>query len=504
MLDFEALEEKIEDKRIYEYLGVHKEEGESGEIYTFRAYNERAERAELTGDFNSWGSTPMKRTGEGIFEVSIESDASIEGTCYKYRFYTDDKCILTPDAYAVYSQWGKGDASIVYFGNYEWVDGEWLTARDSEKNKGSIPINIYELHLGSWRTREGRNYTDGDRYLNYRDIAAQLVGYVSDMGYTHVCLLPVAVEGSPFSPTSKHGRPDDLKFFVDTMHRAGISVILEWESEPDRELCEYWETEFHIDGFLVNCANKLILKDESFSIDTDWRDTVIDYAETDTKYKKYKYATLNRALTEGFERERVLSISHSDISEGKRSLFEKMQGDYEEKFARLRLFYSFMMLHPGKKLTFMGCEFGEKNEWNEKNALDWFLVECEANAGLKRYVRAINHLYLKTPAIWENDFSWRGFEWISPLMPERGVMSFARLDSNGEKAVAAFNFCEEDRELCFDESFETVLNSDREEFGGRGEGSFCNGVLRLPPLSAAILKKKTPFFEKTIDYSSGV
>ncbi len=487
------VEDGIKEKKTYKYLGVHKEEGDRGDIYIFRAYNERSDRAELTGDFNSWGSTPMKNLGDGIFEVQVESDVSIEETCYKYRFYTGDRCVLKPDRYASYAQCGKDDASIIYFGNYEWGDREWLESRGSQS---FFPMNIYELHLGTWRTRDVRSYNN---YLNYRDIAVQLVGYVSDMGYTHICLLPVAEEKSPFSPTSKYGRPDDFKFFIDTMHQGGIGVIIELNSLSDTDVKNCWAREFHVDGFLVNGI--LETEGQKFYFDTSWRDLVMDYAETDVKYKKYKYASLNRAVMEQNEMPRVLSVSHSCVSEGKRSLFEKMQGDYGENFARLALFYSFMMLSPGKKMTFMGCEYGEKNEWNEETALDWFLLECEANSRLKRYVKSINYLYLRVPALWENDL----LEWVEPLKSETDIMSFLRTSSNGEKIIAVFNFNDkETRSLYFEEPMEIILDSDEKIFGGKGSCGFYNKELTMPPLSAAVVSKKIPFFEKAIDYSSDV
>ena len=163
-----------------------------------------------------------------------------------------------------------------------------------------------------------------------------------------------------------------------------------------------------------------------------------------------------------------------------------------------------MMLSPGKKMTFMGCEFGEKNEWNEKRTLDWFLVECEGNSKLKKYVKAINHFYLKSSALWENDFSWRGFKWLAPLETESDIMSFSRISSDGE-LIAVFNFAEnEERTMVLNEPLELIIDSDGEVFFGKGRCRLFDGELHIPPLSAAILAKKIPFFEKALDYSSDV
>ena len=480
-MKLEYSEDEIEKELLYKHLGVHKEESDRGEVYIFRAYNEKAERAELAGDFNLWGRTPMKKVGDGIFEVKIESDASIEETCYKYRFYTDRGMILASDRYASYSQNEKGGASIVYLGSYEWNDSEWMRG---EENK-ELPVNIYELDLGTWCNNEEKGF---GVYPNYRDVAVRLAVYASDMGYTHLCLLPITEEKSPFAPTSRYGRPDDFKFFVDTMHGAKIGVILEG-CEPDTVM--FWKNEFHVDGFMSQ--ESITIGERFFYIDTAWSDQVMDYAETGVKYKKYKYYSLNRALVPNREGHRVISVPCTWVSEGKRSLFEKMQGDVRQSFARMRLFYSFMMLQKGSKMTFMGCEYGEKNEWNKSNVLDWFLSECEANARLKSFTRALNHLYLSSPELWCDE----SFKWISRLSPENDLMAFSR-----GRIVAVFNFGDvAERELVLDSPMDVLLASDDEKFGGEGNSALGGEKLTVSPLSAVILVKKEPFFEKTIDYS---
>lgn len=550
----ESIEQETGKGRTYGRLGVHK--GEAENEYVFRTVKNDAERAELTGDLNLWGGTPMEKTADGVWETRVKSDISLEGTCYKYRFYTGDECILEPDAYARYAQWGDHDASIIYFGEYEWSDGEWMTKRKSKLK--DVPINIYQIHLGSWRVREGRSYKEGDVYLNYRDIACALVEYVSEMGYTHISLLPLTEDkiGNAFAPTSKHGHPDEFKHFVDVMHREGIGVILQWSDlcmGDGKDIDEivsnatYWLDEFHIDGLCIRegaryaaeifeavkreypdaltlCSEqegKLVSPFVDLFLDRGWSDTVMDYARSDPHYKKYKYGKLNRSLTESFGKRNVLPISSDDVSIGKRTLIDKMQGGYEEKFARLRLFYSFMMTHPGKKLTFMGCEIGEEAEWNGRDPIEWFLVDCEANGKLKRFFRAANRLYLDTPALWENDFSWRGFEWITPIEPHVGVLAFKRISGCGEQIISVMNFNgdkKREQTVLWKGGLVPVLllNSDAREFGGKdalmfsdkSDGKQGMGYFYLPPLSAAVLKlekeKKSPFFEKTIDYSRGV
>ena len=492
-------------EKIYEWLGVHK----NGEDYVFRAYYPEAETAEVTGDFNSWGKTLMNKIEDGVWEAVVKSEIPLDETCYKYRFYNRDKCVLMPDPYARYAQCGKNDASIAYFGEYSWQDEKWMRGRQTFSVRKS-PVNIYEMDLGTWRVREGRSHTDIDVYLNYRDIAAELAGYVSDMGYTHISIVSVSENGQGYAPSSKFGRPDDFKFFVDTLHQAGIGVVLELKEKTD---IEFWIAEYHIDGFLTNAQVQIDKfegvffigegKEYDLFINREWSERVMDYAETEPQYKKYKYGGLNMSLSDGFDKNDILAVSFSCVSCGKGSLFEKMQGSYEEKFARLKLFYSYMMFHSGKKMTFMGCEIGERAEWNGKDPIEWFLLDCAANLELKRYVREINKLYLSMPALWESDFSWRGFEWISPLSSDNELMMFLRKSSIGETVIAVLNFSENQyREAFVDKNIEIILSSKSDEV------SLCGGLLQMPPLSAVVLGKtgneNDPFFEKALDYSTDI
>ena len=539
-------EGKITDRKNYEFLGVHKD----GEGYVFRTRQRNAVAVELTGDFNSWGGWQMKNIGGGCWEIRVESDIPLEGNCYKYKIYNEENCELKPDPYARYSQWGSHNASIVYFDGYEWEDGEWMEKR--EKYSFDTPLNIYQIHLGTWKRREGRSYSEGDAYLNYRDVAAVLACYVSDMGYTHVCLIGITEEGKEFgfAPTARYGCPDGLKLLVDTFHRIDIGVIFELgrdkaddSGSPETkdgeffECASFWIREYHVDGlYLVGKTSKMarmkmkqnfpshlfIFEDngnkesEGVISDRRWTEEVLDYASSDPQYKRFKYSRINLSLTDGMERHRILPITYSDISKGQQSLINKMRGSYGEKFDRLRLFYCYMMTHPGKKLTFMGCEFGEDKEWSRDEPLEWFLLEQQANKKLKEFVKSLNLLYKESPELWKNDSTRRGFSWICPLDVQNGILAFKRLDGSDGELIAALNFTD-NRERAIeinaeDLSIAKVFNSDKREYGGEGRGGVKRKderlILSVPPLSAVIVKcsknKKTPFFEKAIDYSSDV
>ena len=216
--------------KAYEYMGAHKENGR----FVFRVWAPNADAVYLVGDFNAWGEdAPMYRVTDGIWEYIDEYNRISEGDLYKYKIWNAHRAFYKTDPYGVYCEKTPNTASILYESNYEWQDGAWreLSANDSGKYYDK-PMNIYEVHLGSWKKK-----SDGS-YLTYREIAHELSVYVKKMGYTHVELLPIMEHpydgswgyqvGCYYAPTSRFGTPDDFRFFVDTMHNVGIGVILDW------------------------------------------------------------------------------------------------------------------------------------------------------------------------------------------------------------------------------------------------------------------------------------
>ena len=216
----------------YEYLGAHRVESD----FVFRVWAPGAERVYVIGDFNGWSeSHPMHRvTDGGVWEVSM-SDGIVEiGHRYKYKIYGSGQILEKADPYAIRAEHPPATASVLdTLDGYEWRDAGWLSYRNRKKGSFySEPINIYELHLGSWK-----RHSDGS-YYSYAEIARELAPYVKQMGYTHIELMPMMehpFDGSwgyqicaYYAPTSRFGTPRDFMGFVDSMHEAGIGVILDW------------------------------------------------------------------------------------------------------------------------------------------------------------------------------------------------------------------------------------------------------------------------------------
>lgn len=582
----------------YDYMGVHRTERSDGKFgYVFRVFAYKAQLAEVLGDFDSWSGIPMRKVSEnGIWELEVVSDTSLEGMRYKYRITSDNGTHLKSDPYAKESEWGVKTASVVRTDiSYEWHDEKWLSHRrqifSSKKDFYPAPMNIYEVHLGSWKTRDGRNTSNGDAYLNYREIAEELSEYVNEMGYTHVELLPITeypYDGSwgyqstgYFAPTSRFGSPVDFKYFIDVMHLHGIGVILDWvpahfpkdehglynfdghrmyEYQGDDRVenktwgtryfdlgrtevqtflissALFWFREYHIDGLRVDAVasmlyldydrrggkwtpniyggnqnleaiaflrklnstifasfpDVLMIAEEStawpmvthpvssgglgfnFKWNMGWSNDMLDYVQCDTAFRGSKHGCLTFAMMYSFSENFILPVSHDEVVHGKKSLLDKMFGSYNQKFANDRVFIAYMMAHPGKKMTFMGCEFGQFHEWDYENQLEWFLLDFEMHSKLQQFVKDLNHLYLDLPPMWERDFSWNGFEWIYANLSDRNTVAFSRYDKDGNKIICVFNFSTE-KYIDFEievgnqyRSYEIILDSDDEKYGGSG------------------------------------
>ena len=574
-------------------------------MHRFMVWAPNARCVTLVGDFNGWDreSLPMEKLEGGVWAIFV--DNAHEGQMYKFCVHgCDGRTVLKSDPFAAFSQHGADTASIICCeSHHRWGDGAFMRRR-AKRDFMTEPMSVYEVHMGSWK-----DLPDG---INYRSVGDALADYCADMGYTHVELMPVTeypYDGSwgyqvtgYYAPTSRYGSPDDFKYMVDRLHRAGVGLIMDWvpahfprdehglarfdgsnlyECKEQRmaehpewgtlifdyassqvqsflvsSACKFFE-EYHIDGIrvdavssmlyldygrqgnftpnreggninldavdflrklnstvLVNYPGALTVAEESTAFplisappeqgglgfcmkwDMGFMHDTLDYMELDPYFRSFNHNRLTFSMMYAFSENYVLAYSHDEVVHGKRSMLNKMSGEYDQKFASLRALYGFQFGHPGKKLNFMGSEFGQFIEWNWKQQLDWLLLDYPRHRQLQDYCRELNRLYTKTPAMYAVDKSWDGFKWLNVDDSDRSSVAFLRTADGVSGIVCVCNFTP----VRYDDftvalpapgSLREVLNSDDERFGG-------GGVNNPKPLRA----KKKPFLD--MQYSAQI
>lgn len=614
---------------IYEYLGVHKVG--DGNCYVFRVWAPNALAVSVIGSFNDWNETAnhMSRIGNGdVWECYINNVNEFDTYKYFIEAY-DFKRLYKSDPYGFHFETRPKNASVVYnLDKFVWNDSEWIKKREHTDYKKS-PMNIYEIHEGSWR-----RYADGNFY-DYKEFANQIIEYVKDMEYTHIELMPIMeypYDGSwgyqttgYFAPTSRYGSPDGFMYLVDKCHQNGIGVIVDWSinqfpqddfalakfdgtccyeyHDPIKAVREdkktlvfdysknevisfllssasFWIDKYHVDGLrLDNVAamlyfdyekggkesarnkfggkenleavefiqkmninvhklfpNILTFAEEStawpmitkpvdqgglgfdFKWNIGWMNDILAYMSIEPFYRPFNHTNMTFSFLYAFVENFVLPISHDIVVYGKKSLLNKMPGDTDGKFAQVRTFLAYMMAHPGKKLTFMGTEIGQTEEWNTDGELSWRLLENEKNNQLKFFIKELNHFYRSNSPMYEIENSGEGFHWIHHDDFTQCVIAFRRMNLNGDGVLAVFNFLPIKREnynigVPYKGIYEEVFNTDREDFGGSGitNGTEINTVdihmhgydqsisLTIPPLSAMYFVCK---LKKTEMYTS--
>ncbi len=603
----------------WKFLGSHFCETAGQKGVLFRVWAPNAHAVSVVGDFNRWlpGAHPMVNVAKtGVWQCFIAGMQEYD--IYKYCVTNcDDEMVFKADPYAFHAETRPANCSKVYeLDGFKWTDERWQRQKQKEKPM-ELPLNIYELHAGSWKL-----HSDGNPY-SYRDLADILLPYVCEMGYTHIEMMPITeypFDGSwgyqvtgYFAPTSRFGTPHDFMYFVDRCHAAGVGVILDWvpahfpkdefglyrfdgtrcyeDSNPIRgEHLEwgtmvfdygkpevqcflissalFWLEMYHIDGLRLDAVasmlylnynradghwqpntyggmenleaidllrklntaafkrkpGTLMIAEEStawplvsapvyngglgfnFKWNMGWMNDMLEYVSIDPLFREGSHGKVTFSFLYAFSEHFVLPISHDEVVHGKKSMIEKMPGSYEQKFAGMRAFFGYMMGHPGKKLTFMGQEFGQFAEWSEAKELDWGLLEYESHCGLQRWSRELNSFYKKTPALWQLDSSWDGFRWIVADDNMQNVVVFIRQDAQQNAVVVCCNFAPVLREdyrfgVPVAGQYSEILSSDAKQFGG---GGITNGKLRsvkgemhgfeqyvsasLPPLSACFFK----------------
>lgn len=605
--------------RAFDYLGAHR----VGNRFVFRVWAPNADYVSVCGDFTDWKTDllPMWRVTEnGVWEISIESLRVSEGDKYKFFIRNGSRELYKADPYAVCSEPAPKTASVICdLDGYQWRDAGWLSYRREHFTRAEAPrqpINVYELHAGSWR-----RHPDGSPY-SYRELAADLVTYVKQMGYTHIELLPIMehpFEGSwgyqlcsYFAPSARFGSPQDLMFFIDTMHEAGIGVILDWvpahfpkddhglfefDGQPLYEYSDlsrmehrvwgtrffdlgrpevqsfllssaaFWAEKYHVDGIRTDAVASMLYLDfdraegewtpnrfgdnrnlEAFAFfeklngglsrdlpdvmtfaedssvcrgitdlysglgftfkwNLGWMNESLFYLSQDPLFRKYHHQRIIYPVSYAFDERFILPISHDEVTHGKRSLIGRTAGGYEQKFAEVRSFMTFMMTYPGKKLTFMGNELGQFDEWDHTKALNWELLNYGMHAALQLFFAALNHFYLESPALWQADADPKGFCWIDADNSEQSILSYRRIDDRGRELVTVINFTPVLRKELLvrvpsEGIYEEVFNSDELRFGG--EGVTNTGKLRTEntllsepairitlPASGAVILRRT-------------
>ncbi len=492
--------------KIFDKLGAHPLQIKNVSGVNFAVWAPNAKS--VIGDFNNWDGrqNPMRaRKNSGVWELFIPGLKNFDK--YKFEIKTQENYILKKsDPYGNFAQLRPDNASVIFdINKYKWNDAAWRSLR-TKNPPTSGPINIYEVHLGSWK----RIVEEDNRFLTYREFADEIVPYIKKMNYTHIELMPIAehpFDGSwgyqvtgYYAVTSRYGTPEDFMYLVDKCHQNNIGVILDWVpahfpkdehglarfdgtalyehadprmgEHPDWGTlifnygrCEvknflianalFWIEKFHIDGLRVDAVASMIYLDYSkkegqwlpnkfggnenldviefmkhmnsvicgkypeilmiaeestawpgvsrpveqnglgFNLkwNMGWMNDFLTYMQKDPIHRKFHHNNLTFSMIYAYTENFILVLSHDEVVHGKGSLISKMPGDLWQKFANLRIAFGFMIGHPGKKLSFMGNEFAQFDEWNENKSLDWHLLNFESHEKFQTYIKDLNEIY---------------------------------------------------------------------------------------------------------------
>lgn len=519
---------------LYNIFGAHITQVDDVKGCRFSLWAPNAKSVSLIGDFNNWDGRFFllrKLYGSGVWEIFMPDIFDHER--YKFEIQTEDghRKIKTDPFGFSFEKRPHSSSSVCNVNGFYWEDSAWMEKR--KQGKDNFPLNIYEVHLGSWK----ENQND---FFNYKDLSHMLCEYCKKMGYTHIELLPIMEHPLDeswgyqvigyFAPTSRYGSFDDFQYFVNYAHQQGIGVIIDWvpghfptddfalnkfdgtslyeHEDPLMGFHPQWSTNIfdyrkknvcnflissalfflektHVDGIRVDAVSSIIYLDyarekgkwipnkhggnlnlegidflkslnkiihEKFpdvlmiaeesthypttngednlgfdlKWDLGWMNDTLQYFTTKEEYKKFKHDKLTFNYMYAFSENFILPLSHDEVVHGKKSLLGKMGKSKEDSFENLKLLLSFMMFHTGKKLTFMGTEIAQEEEWNCKGQINWDLLNDPLHKDFHEFVSSLNHFYLQNNVLWYCDFEEKGFSWIDCCDKENNVISYVR------------------------------------------------------------------------------
>ena len=566
---------------LQEYLGAHKETRGEQEGFTFRVWAPNAQAVDLIGDFTDWEARkiPMVRNEGGVWEVFC-SDAK-EGDIYKYLVTRQNgHQVQKIDPLALWMEKRPNTGSIIKtIPEKNWKDGLWR-ARRKKLGFKERPVNIYEVHAGSWKRNE-----DHSSYT-FKQLKDELIPYLVEMNYTHVEFMPVMAHPlglswgyqlmGYFALEQTYGSPEEFQDFVEECHLNNIGVIVDWvpghfiinddalayyDGTPTFEYqdehrahnygwgalnfdlgknqvqsflissLKFWIDTYHLDGIRVDAVSNMlyldydsgpwtpnidggnlnyegvhflrrlnaIIKNEhpdvmmiaeessagqkitgpeeegglgfDYKWNMGWMNDILRFYEEDPIYRKFDFNLVTFSFMYAFSENFLLPFSHDEVVHGKKSLMHKMWGDRYNQFAGLRNLLTYQICHPGKKLLFMGSEFGQFLEWKSEEQLEWGNLEDEMNAKMRLFTSQLNHFYKEHKELWEIDDSFDGLEIIDADNRDQSVLSMIRKNRKGDLLVCVFNMAPVERKdftigVPISAVYEEIWNTELEEWGG--------------------------------------
>lgn len=579
-----------ENFRSQDYLGCH----QMDKGYVFRVWAPNAEQVWLVGDFTNWQENPlpMIKNEGGVWE--IQTDRPKEGQLYKYKVRRQGgQELLKIDPFATYMEARPGTSAVIHtLKDKQWKDGLWM-ARRRRFGFFNRPVNIYEVHAGSFKRNE-----DGTPF-NFSQLKETLLPYLVEMNYTHVEFMPLMAHPlglswgyqlmGYFAFEHTYGTPEQFQDFVEACHRHNIGVIVDWvpghftinddalayyDGTPTFEYqdhdkahnygwgalnfdlgktqvqsflissLKFWIEFYHLDGVRIDAVSNMlyldydsgpwqpnkdggntnyeglaflqklntvikadhpdvmmIAEDSSSQLkitgptelnsagfdykwNMGWMNDILRFYEMDPIYRKYDFNLVTFSFMYVFSENFLLPFSHDEVVHGKKSMMHKMWGDRYNQFAGLRNLLTYQICHPGKKLLFMGSEFGQFLEWKSEEQLEWGNLEDPMNQKMQRFTSELNAFYKDHRPLWEIDTSYDGIEIIDADNREESVLSFIRKSKKGEMLVCVFNMAPVERRnftigVPVAAVYEEIWNTEMAEWGGVWKES--NGIVTSQP-----------------------